>query len=105
MSSYRKFAAYMWLRHTQSCNVICCRAVRPVLRQLTTKVYRETVVRPELIHKVCLGPFTHTVDDGLDSRKAAFECLDSLVDNCVDQLEPAAFIDAVISGVLHTIEA
>ena len=74
------------------------RIIRPVLGQLMLKVYREAVVRPELIHKVCLGPFTHTVDDGLDSRKAAFECLDTLVDNCIDQLEPAAFVDTVILG-------
>jgi cullin-associated NEDD8-dissociated protein 1 len=72
--------------------------VRPMLSGLLDRVYRETVVRPELIHKVCLGPFTHTVDDGLDARKAAFECLDTLVVNCVDQLEPSACLEVIVQG-------
>jgi cullin-associated NEDD8-dissociated protein 1 len=73
--------------------------VRPILASLVEKVYRETVIRPELIHKVMLGPFSHLVDDGLDARKAAFECVDTLVANCIDALEPQACLTAIISGV------
>lgn len=73
--------------------------VRPILANLVEKVYRETVIRPELIHKVMLGPFSHMVDDGLDARKAAFECVDTLVANCIDALEPQACLAAIISGV------
>ena len=86
--------------------------VRPILASLVEKVYRETVVREELIHKVMLGPFSHIVDDGLgatnspyfcgipclsvflslpDARKATFECIDTLVENCLDALEPQAW--------------
>lgn len=73
--------------------------VRPILASLVEKVYRETVIRPELIHKVMLGPFSHIVDDGLDARKAAFECIDTLVANCIDALEPQACLTAMISGL------
>lgn len=73
--------------------------VRPILTSLVEKVYRETVIRPELIHKVMLGPFSHIVDDGLDARKAAFECIDTLVANCIDALEPQACLTAIISGL------
>ena len=77
--------------------------MRPLLSDLVGKVFRETTIRQELIHKVCLGPFTHTVDDGLDARKAAFECLDTLVDKCGDYLDPAAIFECLLSGVRTTL--
>ena len=43
------------------------------LPTLLPLLYGETVKKPELRHEVNLGPFKHTVDDGLEIRKAAFE--------------------------------
>lgn len=42
-------------------------------------------VQKELIREVEMGPFKHTVDDGLDIRKAAFECMYTLLDACLDR--------------------
>jgi len=49
-------------------------------------LYNETQKRKELIREVEMGPFKHEVDDGLDSRKAAFECMYTLLETCLDRL-------------------
>lgn len=46
-----------------------------------------------------MGPFRHTVDDGLDVRKAAFECMYTLLDTCVAQIDIFQFITYVENGL------
>ena len=45
--------------------------VRDLLGTVLPHLYSETKVRPELIREVEMGPFKHTVDDGLDIRKVS----------------------------------
>merc|ERR1712000_388263 len=42
-------------------------------------LYGEAKIKPELIREVDLGPFKHKVDDGLEVRKAAYECMYTLL--------------------------
>lgn len=57
-------------------------------------------VQKELIRTVDLGPFKHIVDDGLELRKGAFECIDTLLDSCLDQIDPSFFITPfLLSGL------
>ncbi|RWR90283.1 cullin-associated NEDD8-dissociated protein 1 isoform X1 [Cinnamomum micranthum f. kanehirae] len=63
-----------------------------LLPELLPLLYDQTVVKQELIRTVDLGPFKHVVDDGLELRKAAFECVDTLLDNCLNQVNPSSFI-------------
>jgi len=44
----------------------------PNLPQLLPFVMKESVIRPELIREVMMGPFKHKVDDGLEVRKVCF---------------------------------
>uniref|UniRef100_A0A6G1SA80 Cullin-associated NEDD8-dissociated protein 1 n=1 Tax=Aceria tosichella TaxID=561515 RepID=A0A6G1SA80_9ACAR len=62
-------------------------------------LYQETLVKPELIREVEMGPFKHKVDDGLDSRKAAFECMYTLLDTCQNQLDILEFLTHVENGL------
>jgi len=56
-------------------------------------------VKPELIREVDLGPFKHKVDDGLEIRKAAYECLYTLLDTCLDRVDIPAFITNLVDGL------
>ncbi|XP_030501919.1 cullin-associated NEDD8-dissociated protein 1 [Cannabis sativa] len=66
--------------------------IKGLLPELLPLLYDQTVVKQELIRTVDLGPFKHIVDDGLELRKAAFECVDTLLDSCLDQVNPSSFI-------------
>jgi len=74
-------------------------AIRDSMPSLLPMLYTETVKRPDLVHQVDLGPFKHTVDDGLESRKAAFECMDTLLGTCVDLLDVTEFVVHLVDGL------
>ena len=73
--------------------------VRDLLAQLLPVLYSETNVRQELIKEVRMGPFVHKVDEGLDARKSAFECLYTLLDTCQDLIDVQPFLACVINGL------
>eukprot|EP01065_Artemidia_motanka_P034833 TRINITY_DN4271_c1_g1_i1.p1 TRINITY_DN4271_c1_g1~~TRINITY_DN4271_c1_g1_i1.p1 ORF type:complete len:1290 (+),score=525.65 TRINITY_DN4271_c1_g1_i1:80-3949(+) len=54
--------------------------VRMELRTLMEALYSQTTVDDALVRSVNLGPFQHKVDDGIELRKSAFECMDILLD-------------------------
>lgn len=43
--------------------------IHPHLGELMPYVLRESVIKKELVREVMMGPFKHTVDDGLEVRK------------------------------------
>lgn len=69
------------------------------LPQILPLLYAETDPKPELVREVEMGPFKHRVDDGLDSRKAAFECMYTFLDTCQDQLDIFEFLTYVEHGL------
>jgi len=73
--------------------------IRDLLRDMLPQLYNETVKRKELIREVEMGPFKHEVDDGLDLRKAAFECMYTLLETCVDRLDIFEFLSRVQDGL------
>lgn len=59
-------------------------------------------MQPELVREVEMGPFKHTVDDGLDLRKAAFECMYTLLESCLDRMEMFEFLNQIECGLKDT---
>ena len=57
------------------------------MRDVLPELYNETQKRKDLIRQVEMGPFKHEVYDGLDLRKAAFECMYTLLGTWVDWLD------------------
>ncbi|NXK49874.1 CAND1 protein, partial [Chauna torquata] len=73
--------------------------IRNLLNVVLPSLYNETKVRRELIREVEMGPFKHTVDDGLDVRKAAFECMYTLLESCLDRLDIYEYLNHVEDGL------
>ena len=71
------YGADYFIRHAMSLqeNVF----VPLYLQIILPNLYKETVINPELIRTVQMGPWTHKVDDGLEARKTAYETLYTLV--------------------------
>lgn len=46
-----------------------------------------------------MGPFKHTVDDGLDIRKAAFECMYTLLEQGLERVDVMQFLEHVQAGL------
>ncbi len=93
--SVRKAAVQMLSSAAHSKASLVAAQLPAVLPQL----YRQTVIDPSLIRTVDLGPFKHKIDDGLELRKATFECMDVLLDTCADRLDYTAFLEHLESGL------
>jgi len=80
--------------------------VRPVLHEYMSALFAETQIKKELIKVVDLGPFKHKVDEGLENRKAAFECLYTLLDSCIDKLDIGSLLQHLVEGLqdIHDIQ-
>ena len=74
-------------------------ALKNDIAQLQKLSIAETVLRPELITEVDLGPFKHKQDDGIPIRKAAYSLIDSLVEKLSNRLELSHVIEVAIKGL------
>ncbi|TFY60061.1 hypothetical protein EVJ58_g5390 [Rhodofomes roseus] len=73
--------------------------IRDRLQFILPNLYKETVINPELIRTVQMGPWTHKVDDGLEARKTAYETLYTLLDTCLAKLDLHEFLGRVLAGL------
>ena len=75
--------------------------ILPNLQDLLPFAMNATLIRPELVREVQMGPFKHKVDDGLEMRKSAYETLYALLDTPASRqrLDMPAFYDRVVAGL------
>lgn len=65
-------------------------------------LYEETIFDKNLVTVVDLGPFKHKVDGGLELRKSAFECIDTIITHLYEKIDGKAFVQTLINGVTDT---
>eukprot|EP01080_Neovahlkampfia_damariscottae_P001067 gene1067-10586_t len=58
---------------------------------ILTKLYEDSIIDKSLLRKVDVGPFKIDVDDGIDLRKSVYECMETLLENCVDRIDTIKF--------------
>ncbi|KAF9527112.1 armadillo-type protein [Crepidotus variabilis] len=73
--------------------------IREHLSTLLPNLYKETIINPTLIRTVQMGPWTQKFDDGLDTRKTAYETMYTLLDTCLAKLNLHEFLGRVIPGL------
>ncbi|KAF2264841.1 TIP120-domain-containing protein [Lojkania enalia] len=76
--------------------------ILPALDQLLPMAMKETVIKPELVREVQMGPFKHKVDDGLEIRKSAYETLYALFETAFTKLSPTDLsdcFDRIVAGI------
>ena len=73
--------------------------IAPLLAEIMPKLLEQTVIVPELVRVMDLGAFKHTVDDGLDCRKAAFECVNTVLDSCSGLVNARNIVSTLPSGL------
>uniref|UniRef100_A0A7S1PFX6 TATA-binding protein interacting (TIP20) domain-containing protein n=1 Tax=Percolomonas cosmopolitus TaxID=63605 RepID=A0A7S1PFX6_9EUKA len=62
-------------------------------------LYAESVFDPSLVTVVDLGPFKHKVDGGIELRKSAFECMDTILTNLHNRVDPTKFVAQLAHGL------
>ena len=78
--------------------------VRNDIDKLQKVTVLETLVKPELITEVDLGPFKHKVDEGIPIRKAAYALIDTLIEKIPERVDCNHITEVVIKGLEDTAE-
>ncbi|KAK4683892.1 hypothetical protein P7C73_g6321, partial [Tremellales sp. Uapishka_1] len=73
--------------------------IKDSLTTLQPLLYQETVQKPELCREVKMGPWTVTVDDGLENRKTAYETMYTLLATCFSKIDLPTFTDRVMAAL------
>lgn len=63
------------------------------------QLFRQTHLNEQLVRSIKMGPFVKKVDDGLDARKTAYQCVLMLIRNLPQLADANAVVDSVLRGI------
>jgi len=72
---------------------------RELGKKILPLIYAESKPNKDLIHEVDFGAFKQTVDDGLPLRKAAFQCLGTMLQVVPHRLDMQEYISYIQQGL------
>ncbi|KZT42868.1 ARM repeat-containing protein [Sistotremastrum suecicum HHB10207 ss-3] len=73
--------------------------IRNHLHSILPHLYKETVLKPNLIKIVQMGPWQHKVDEGLEGRKTAYETMYTLLDTSLAKIDIHEYLGHVLDGL------
>lgn len=73
--------------------------VKPHLQPILPRLYEQTQKNAELVRVLDFGPFKHRIDDGIELRKAAFECMNQLLEFAFSSLNLTLFLNVLEAGL------
>ncbi|EME30694.1 hypothetical protein Gasu_19400 isoform 2 [Galdieria sulphuraria] len=86
-----------------TCARLCPMLLKEKVSNILNVLLLHTEPRPDLIKTVDLGPFKHSIDEGIQLRKTAFEALLALLPSYLESFQnppiPERLVNAVIKGL------
>ena len=74
--------------------------VKGLLSECLAPLLEQTKPDATLVRTIDLGPFKHKIDDGLEQRKSAFDCLGILITKCWDAIiDHTKVVERIAAGV------
>ncbi|KAJ1815469.1 hypothetical protein LPJ75_002360, partial [Coemansia sp. RSA 2598] len=73
--------------------------IKDIVGSLQPELFKQTKVDDSLIRYITMGPYTRKVDDGLETRKCAYQCVYMLVRSLHKLADEKSVIDCVIRGI------
>ncbi|KAJ2231246.1 hypothetical protein IWW45_005533 [Coemansia sp. RSA 485] len=73
--------------------------IEDIVGSLQPELFSQTKVDDSLIRFITMGPYTRKIDDGLETRKCAYQCVYMLVRSLPHLANEESVIDCVVRGI------
>ncbi|KAJ1720342.1 SCF complex assembly [Coemansia erecta] len=74
--------------------------IKDTVGAIQPSLFKQTIIDKSLIREIQMGPYKRQVDDGLEARKCAYQCVYMLVRNMHEQTNGDDVVDCVVRGIV-----